>query len=122
MEDKINEILSFLLEHAQNASEFAADQAPLIAQEIILYGRVTSVIVLLLSAIGIWFAVKCFRFSIRGAKKKHEDLFGLSAVSGMGAVIFGVGGFIGAAEGLMMFAKAWFAPRLYLIDYITGIL
>lgn len=135
LKEKLNEALTQLIEGLQKGSEFAVDQAPLVVQELIAWKRVElSAVVgvsLLAFVIGL---VAVYVFSRRGrreflAKKSgegnawenpyDEDRYFFGALfSGIAAVI----GFVACMKNVPDLLQVCIAPRVYVVEYVTGLL
>jgi hypothetical protein len=117
------EYLQKLMNGIEKGADFAADQIPQIAQEIIVYGRAINTATFVGCILGIIVAVavcvKLFKLCI----KKYDEtpspgygfLMGVNFV--WSSVIIGVLTYHLSYSIIPLF-KSWFAPRLYLIEYI----
>lgn len=130
MEEQILQSLSAILAYVEQGAAFAAEQAPLVVQEIIAWGIYGNAISLVLYAT---LMVVCGRYAIHGigyavkdAKKSYsEQSEGLQVfyaitggISTLGVPIFGVL----AIESAFHLAKVLVAPRLYVIQYLGSVI
>lgn len=107
-----NEMLTLL----QDAKAFASQEIPELLKEVIVYGRAVNTFYIL---VGLAFFVVAGIFVRMALKTKSEDAqFGGSILALVVSVI-GAGFFF---ANLSQAIKAWFAPRLYLIDYFKEML
>ena len=114
---KLLEDLRLLLE---KGGQFVLEQAPPLAREIVAYGRISNVIGMLVAST---FIAICARWFLTKYAAWKEDSGSLdfpaaplaAGIVGLGASIFWL---CCAAE----FAKAVFAPRLFLLQVVTGML
>jgi len=112
-------------EYIEATEEFVAEQAPLVAQEIILAGRITHCWFLFLAiiaiGIGIWIARICVKENNKIPEDRHNDgawiagsIVSIVAALGVCAVF--------SATMVPQIVNVWFAPRLYLIQEIGKLL
>jgi len=116
-EDKIIETL---LGYTERASEFTGSivewvqqQAPDLANEIVVYGRASSTISVALGIFLFFFVVVLF--SILVYKKACGDSFGAASLISIFPIMGG--GFL-IAHNLRECIQSWFAPKLYLLNYL----
>jgi uncharacterized membrane protein YjdF len=121
MNEQLQQELAAWLGQLRNAADagasFALEQAPLIIQEKVLYGRAfhTAVAVLVVLTFVVAF------LALRRAVKGNGDNVMANAVAG-GA---GFSVFISFCAGDMWFPQVfqvWFAPRIYVIEWLAGLL
>jgi hypothetical protein len=112
--------LSKLRESADAAGSFVLEQAPLIVQEKVAYGRVveTTAFAALLIAVAIsaTVALRCMRRHFAGDEEDSNFV---------GLLLGGIGTFVslvGACGQFDAVAKVWFAPRLYIMEWLAGLL
>ena len=125
MEEKLEQVLNDLITFIENAGEFAAEQAPLVVQEILLRGKILTalwlIIPLSVTALLIW----CIYATVQYLKKKK----GVNALqfdddaSFSGEFVFGCFVLTVVNVGLIYafavnFVTVWFAPRLYVLNYL----
>ena len=117
LQDKLVEVITSIQTGVAKTTDFAVSQLPDVAQQYILFGRVTETIcliaMLLITGLGIWLILLSLK-----AIKKDIDYFT--------AVFFSV-----IATGTAAFftcvvfnsvAMVWFAPKIYLIKGLAGLL
>lgn len=108
--------LAQLRDAAQHGTNFALDQAPLIVQEKIAFGRFVETFELLIGAsllvTAYWFSTKASYWD-----EQHDHPFGY-----IGACVFGFVGLFVVCVQITYVAEAWIAPRLYVIDWLAGLL
>jgi hypothetical protein len=121
--DRIASSIETILGYVQSTAELVKEQAPLVVQELIRWGIVWGVLSVILSAA--LFALCCFALP-RGYRlaKECPDYSGDEPV-GVGIVcasaLLGVASvceFIHAIRDVML---AVFAPRLFVIEYLRGL-
>ena len=107
--------LDKVMAYVERGVGFAEEQAPLVVDEIILYGRVmeTSYILieLLILAGGLWGVGKLLKLALESDDENYIlCLIPLVPILLFVAVIFTLS--------LSKFYMAWFAPRLYVLEFI----
>lgn len=118
--EELSQFLQFLREQAEegitSTKEFVGEQAPLVVQELIAYKRAQETAGMLIPVM-LWC---CTATLWRWAKRSKDS----DAAEGMGmlGLILGVVGFAIAILQTSDFLKAWFAPRLVVIDYLKDLL
>lgn len=130
IETRIVESWDAISAWAQQGGEFLAEQAPLVAWEIVAYGRAyntstVAVCVLALVAYAVWVRI-AWSIAKRSAEKNHgtpdEDLMVPLCI---GTFVLGFATIIPSFCGLASHAepaiKAWFAPRLYVLEYVADL-
>jgi hypothetical protein len=109
--------LSKLREAADTGGSFVLDQAPAIVQEKIAYGRATEtlwcVVGVLLLLLAYWFSKRAMRWF----DEMEGNPFGF-----IGAGVFAFFGVILTLIHVDAALKVWFAPRLYVIEWLSELL
>ena len=121
----LNDSLGSILEWAKAAGDFVQGQAPLIAQEIITFGRVAAWV-----QVGFGLLLLVFTgllvFMLQRHIRKHEDMLDCEPLfvipGGLVALIGGIGGMALVFDNALIAMKATFAPRLYLIEYVSALI
>lgn len=113
MNERMQESLNKILEAVEDGVDLLGDEIPALAQEVILYGRVSTGLAILLFVVGVIAGICVFRR--RNAYEDSDAAFGISV--GMTAVSI-VGLIVAGGEAI----KPWVAPRLYLVDQLKGLL
>ena len=133
LEDSLSEILVWLKEAAQGGADFAAEQAPLVCQEIVAYGRVyhtawIAIIFVLWSTV-VMFLWLNIRKVTRDDSWDDSELTPQGVRGLVGSIVFAIATFVLSIEGgtgIFSHGKdamlAWFAPRLYIVEYISDLL
>lgn len=129
MESRITESFGVLMEYVEKGAGFVAEQSPLVVQEIITWGIVENLatgIVLAIAGFALWYSVNAFTHAC--VKPENErgytpwsalEARGVSTIVGvLSVILFG----LLALDQLRGAAKAYFAPRLYVLDVIGGML
>lgn len=129
LQKQLADMLAKLTDVAGAASSWAGQQIPPLVQEKIVYGRISSTCWVVLIAVAIWpVAVYTRRFyrqacADRASKEGYRsDIWperpgGLASM--LGAVLtvgLTVSFFINLNEALLV----WFAPRLYVVEWLRG--
>lgn len=111
--------LSTLRESAQSAGNFAIEQAPLVVQEKILYGRISAVFIFVIFLGLLFAALRVVAYCRTQAKKHpHSDWSIGTGFSCLLPILFAVLSMVAAHDVLYVF----FAPRLYIIEWLAGLL
>ena len=115
------ELLSQLKEYLEASESFVVQQAPLVAQEVILAGRLQSSLALGASVVALvlfaFVAVKAMKIAHKG--RENCELFFL----GGGVGIIGAGfSLLGIALNAHWAILSWFAPRMYVLQELSDLL
>lgn len=119
--DRVNQLIDYIADGIESGGDFAMQQAPLIAQDIVVYGRVTGGVVfvgaVLVAATLAWLARKMWRLSqdTDDAETSMLGIFGTVVFAVCCAIAVGVA----ATEHNLM---AWVAPRLYVLNYLRDMI
>ncbi len=119
-EEKIEQMLNKLIAFIEQVEEFATGQAPLLVHEILLQGKILNSIWMIIPLTITILLVWCIYKTVEHCKKDPEDdedcqgpfilgCFALAAIDAYVTYLFIVG-----------FIIVWFAPRLYVLDYLQG--
>jgi hypothetical protein len=123
LQAQLADVIKFLLEWAKSTQGFILEQAPLIVREAIAYGR----------AYETWLIVGSFLAAVTGLtiihrnRKKAEYDFeampvNYESVKTIGGVALSALSITVFLINFPDFLKAWFAPRLYLIEWASDII
>lgn len=111
LENASSEVIEELLLTIRQAKEFTLSQAPDMAKEIVLWGRVTNTASMILALLLFAGALKLIKDIRKGDIDGEWALFA-GFLLGIGLVMTGCG--FGA------FVGAWFTPKIYILDYLTN--
>lgn len=120
-QDKLDRLLDYLLNGLEKATDFAAEQAPLVVQELITWQRVQTLACAVLCAVGSYVA---YRRSVRLSKRLQESLDrhdGNDCAWFLGTILSGIaclGLSIAVTVNLYYAFQVWCAPRVYLLEYV----
>lgn len=110
-------------ELVRKGADLAQDQLPAIAQEIIAWNRASTTVALLFSvglvALGVYAIWQLFKHGT-AADKRHESSEPY-AVCAVFSGIVSLFGFIATLYNTMPCVKAWFAPRLVLLETLRDL-
>ena len=117
-------LLALIADSIEEGKEFVLDQAPGIAQEIVLYGRTIETFQLVLILLAGAFGLYCiFRAFTAKTDRKWDTVvdsdFPIAIFWGLAAILpctIGVVGIIEEAPDCMM---AWFMPKLYILHFLS---
>lgn len=114
-----------VLEYLEATEGFAAEQAPLLAQEIVRYGILNSSLQIAFFAVTAPVLLyMAYRFGTsKGAWDADSSVKGVACIvlGGFGVVLALVGLIICSAEAVPNLCKALIAPRLYIIEQISNL-
>ncbi len=117
IEQKLLEYLTALESLMKDGKDLAIEQAPEVAREIVAYAIVSEVVWMMacasLAAVLIYPCVKVFKWAI---KENEIDALPLLLFPLSGAAVLAAVALCHATDA----AKAYFAPRLYVIDYLRS--
>lgn len=132
---ELTEQVAALLEYVGSAVErtdsFVVEQTPLVVQDLVAFGRVYSASLLLVSVAGIVLCIVLFKTAMQKYRKFNDaDFDSAEEAVLISAVVFLLcGSALLLAFSLVVFCtnldsltKSWFAPRLYILDYIRTML
>jgi len=113
--ERLNALLDYLTDTMKSGVDFASEQAPLVAKEIIMYGAITSWAGV---AAGIFFLLVGLLFLAFSVKRMSDDAdTGFAALMAAGVLLFFSAIFFGSNTGDAI--KATFAPRVYVLEYVA---
>lgn len=125
LEESQADIIVWLKETAENSADFVTEQAPLVCQEIVTFGRVWHTMDLIFCLFML--ALGCFgvRMVVKHGPEGFVETFNhhsAKAVAGLAMAFLGLlVGTLGGVAALKSATIAWFAPRLYIIDYLKDL-
>lgn len=115
--------LAQLRDTANAGASFALEQAPLVIQEKVAYGRVSGVVWLLIFMGLVWLAWtlgrKGFAKGCEAAKNSRDPFF--MFLGALSYLPVGVSGLLALTQ-LDSVIKAWIAPRLYVLEWLAGLI
>lgn len=118
---KLVEILTSIQTAAGKASDFALEQLPDIAQSYVLYGRVFSLVTVLLCLAVLLALVWLFRVTYRATSEGDADEIVWVPV-GIGGVVVVVIAMFFLLEGLQSTFLVWFAPKVWLLKELASLI
>ncbi len=124
VEQRLNSILTFLDQGIRATTDFAVDQAPDVAQQIIAWAIYSNLIASILCTLG---AFACFYLMRKAIIKLTRAKLSFDAEGGF-QILAGVSGFAGglcltfSICSLFGFLKPLIAPKLFLIEYVAALL
>ena len=121
VQGKALEIITSLQETVSKAGSFAMEQLPSIAQQYVMYGRVTTLVETLIWVImGVILLAVSYRVSRKPWLDQHDQWRGESVI----AIV--VGGLLGVASMLKAINTfnwlVWVAPKVWLIKELATVL
>lgn len=120
MQELTTETLGKVLEYVEQTKDFALTQAPLLCEEIIKWGIAKALIwvvfALFVGASSAYIFNRCRTWAIKHNEEEAEavSFFVMLAVPFVCSVVF--------ACNILVIAQAYFAPRLFIIEYITDLM
>lgn len=119
LQKQLADYLASIASAAKAGSQFAIEQAPLVVQEKIAYGRAAETFQLVLFIAAAYIGYRISRWGFAADRDGFSD-GGIAAgfVGCASAVIFS----IIAAFQVFFVAQVWLAPRLYVIEWATDLL
>lgn len=109
LQKQLAALLSSLMAFGADAKQFAADQIPPLVAEKIAFGRVEDTLFFVVFAVACGF---CVRWTVWSVREEHP--IGIATV--LCGAIFGFIAALALHESLMV----WFAPRLYIVEWLKG--
>ena len=112
MQQLVTQGLDTALQYVQSASNFAAEQAPIVIQEILHYGLAKAIVYCtiwtLVTALGVYITTRAYH-AAKGSS--DEEIFLLPAAATIAP-------FVGMIIELLVICQILFAPRLYLLEQL----
>ncbi len=118
LDQRINAILDYVGDTGKQIVDFSAEQIPLLVKEVITWGIVEHMFYATACLITVIFLLLAIRFFMN---KFRQNISGDPFGWGMGIFLLSVlscGACVGITSNVTLAAKAYFAPRLYLIDWV----
>jgi len=105
--------LQELIEFIKAGTEVVGEQAPLVAQEIVMYGRASNTLYVIGSLIVLfaWYKALVWAWNDETSSNWEAPV----TIFGVVIIVFALLGFCASISSAIM---AWFAPRLYVLDTI----
>lgn len=119
--DRINALIDYIADGIESGGDLAIQQAPIIAQDIVVYGRVSGATTVVGStAIAVllaWMTRKMWRLS------EEAEYADGSVIWILGTAICSVGCIVALSVALTgSNLMAWVAPRLYVLNYLRDLI
>jgi hypothetical protein len=118
LQKQLAEYLAALSATVKSGSDFVLEQAPLLVQEKVVYGRVIETALLIAGVGAVCFAVWVFKKGWTYEADSYMDDTRLMLT--IPAVIGGVVATIATVTQMSAVAMVWFAPRLYILEWVVG--
>lgn len=115
LQQQLAEYLKAFLASAKQGAAFVTEQAPLVVQEKIVYGRAVETALLVIAIGAIVGCVKVFRWGWAYESNNWADDSGPAAW--ISSLVGGALLSIWATYQLTVVAQVWFAPRLYILEW-----
>ena len=120
LQSKLAEVLGGIADGVSQAKDFAVEQLPDVAQQYIMFGMVWQTVAFLVSlAVFVAFCMLLF-FIIKKRSDLDEVIVGLGG--GLTVVIAIPFSLVVVMETMKNMLMVWFAPKLYLLQGIAGLL
>jgi hypothetical protein len=121
LQQQLAEYLKAIATTAEKGAGFVIEQAPLVVQEKIAYGRVVETATLVAALAG---AVALYRFTRWSWTQAVADDFD-NPLYFLGGIVGAVGVTVAAIGSVGQFnavAMVWFAPRLYILEWALSLI
>lgn len=119
---KLAEVIGGIQASVAKASDFAVEQLPDIAQQYLTYGRFTHTIMLVAGVVAVVVGLVSMLYCVRKGTAAEYGKEGPYVIGGiLSAISMLVGGAVSMAS-FSPFAMVWFAPKIYLIQGLAGLL
>lgn len=124
LQGKLVEIITGIQNAVRAGSDFAMEQLPDIAASYILYGRIKSLVMLVLGLGLVFLAYKCAMiiYKINKGVQGYDEPIGQSMSLGAVAVCSGVAGVlmtVGYTESALL---VWLAPKVWLLKELAALI
>ncbi len=117
----LHDYLQKILESAEKGADFVMEQAPEVAKEIVAYGRATSTIPVVACAVVFIAGVVACRMLWKRLPAGERSIDDMRPIA-LFALVPSLLSVVVAVHYIDDLSKVWFAPRLYLIEYIRTLL
>lgn len=122
--DKLNKVLDSLLEGLERGGDFVAEQAPLVVQELLLWKRCwltfgTAALTALAVAFFVFAVLACRRSYLAKEYSSARESWGFAC---LGSLVGGVASTVACGHTAYWCSMVWLAPRVYLIEYVRGLI
>jgi len=118
--DKVSEFMGFITESLQQGKDFAMEQTPLIVQELILSKRIELTTYMVLLVCGmiacVFLAFPLFKKCKEGINENNINVIMAHAVPVGCLALFCLPTALTQLDDLI---QVWFAPRVFILEYIT---
>jgi len=125
MDARMNEILDKLLQWLEAAEGFAVEQTPIVLQEILAWKMAENIIYVVIALIWLsayaWHVHRCTEMSSddwEDATPRNIRFVTLLIIGGVGGLIW----FLELCFRLPNIVQIYFAPRVFLIEYVSRLL
>lgn len=112
LDTKLAALVDTIISATKAAGDFAMEQLPDLAMQMVMYGRAMSTALLLVSVATLWFCWWCGKNSM----KHDREILILPCIF---SALFGVVLFLCS---LHDFVLSWFAPKIYIIKEVASLL
>jgi hypothetical protein len=124
LKEKLADAASKLIDKVEEGGDFILDQMPLIAQELVAYERAYRTAWVCIAVV--WVILYAFLILPKGIKLAQGKIEEVRTNVGMGMCVMGgcvsVMALFGFFININPMMKAWFAPRLVILDYLKEML
>ena len=111
------EVLKELLVTIKDTKSFVLEQAPDVAQEMILLARIESVIILIGSLL-LFYLLFYFKRKLSEVERSYDEMSMVYALLSIISPIFGMFGLIAVLSSL----SCWFAPKYFLLKELSKLI
>lgn len=111
-----DKLLNSLVASGERAIEFIAAQGPLLAADVVAYGRAYHSTMIVLAIILAWICCEFCRAVWPDVEAGKDNPAVIIKV--IGAIVFGIVAPVIFASNINYFFMAWFAPRLFVLAYL----
>lgn len=113
-----DELIKQLIEIIKSTNNFVLSQAPDVARQIVTMGRIIEPVEFLFGLVLIFGSVYAFKYTDTQVKNNEWDEIAWVPF-GIGCLCALIGGLITTTCQFECTIKAWFAPKLYLLEYLS---
>jgi len=118
LEESASELMQLVTQTTKQGIDFASEQAPLLFQEILVFGRVYYTCALLSGVLLGIVSLGCMAYILR--QKEEGEIKCLKMI--LPVILGATPALIIVCANFAGFIEVWFAPRLYILDQIKGLL
>jgi hypothetical protein len=122
LQSKLVEILSSIQSATKAGADFALEQLPDIAQQYVMYGRVSTTVSVALLLLALTACALACLWAVRQSSKSYSDQSGALIPVAMVSPVLGLFSALALLSYLNSCMLVWFAPKVWLLKELATII